>query len=82
MYKENKINNYQNYIKLNKFLVNIHSDKGSLYNLKKDKTNKKELVQYKLLSKKYLNSNVILFTFEIPNEDILGISTGNHIAIK
>ena len=64
------------------YTVNIPSEKGSLYNLKTDKSNKNELVKYKLQSKKNLSRDVILFTFEIPNEDILGISTGNHIAIK
>jgi len=55
---------------------------GALYDLKKNKKDKKEIIQFKLLSKESISNDVKIFTFELPEDKILGLSAGNHISIR
>jgi len=61
---------------------NIKPGTGALYDLKKNKNDKKEIVQFKLILKESISHDVKIFTFEIPNGNVLGLSAGNHVSIK
>ncbi len=43
---------------------------------------KKENIKFKLISKEDISNDAKIFTFEIPDNNILGLSAGNHISIK
>jgi len=52
-----------------------------LFDLKKNKNDKKEIMRFKLILKENISNDVKIFTFELPDDDILGLSAGNHILI-
>jgi NAD(P)H-flavin reductase len=49
--------------------------------MKKDPTDKDELLEFKLVKKTQITHDTYIYTFEIPDDLTLGLNVGQHLAI-
>jgi NAD(P)H-flavin reductase len=50
--------------------------------MKKDPKDKHEIVEFKYISKKQISPDTFILKFEIPDNQVLGLNTGQHLAIE
>ena len=65
------------------FKLDILKEKeGALFALKKNPEDSKELIPFKLTNVTDNTHDSKIFTFEIPDDMILGLNIGHHIALR
>ena len=60
----------------------LPSNSGAIFGLRKNPEEVKELVSFKLISKTQITHDTFIFTFELPENNYLGINLGHHVIIE
>ena len=53
-----------------------------MYELKNDKSDLQEVIEFKYIAKKQITHDTFIYTYEIPKDLTLGLNIGQHLAIE